>query len=162
MSSLAALRSVHMMSMVLPAGRFFKPRELFWSLLLEEIKKGITFVECGSGSGELLDEAHERHIEIAGFDICKREGQSRRVCHGDATQLHWGPTRWPLICRPSHDGFANEIVEAARECGATTWFITKPENYDRDLSFYHTKKLASNVGHERERLWAISPLKDRK
>lgn len=162
MSALAALRSLAYMGLELPALRFFTPTDIFWSMLRHEMNSGVTFVECGSGNGDLLDEAADHGFELEGWDPIKREGQSKRVIQGDATELNWGPKVWPLICRPSHDGFANEIVEKARSQGATTWFITLPRNYERSLSEYMTYRLATNIGVEGERLWAIRPLKGSK
>lgn len=157
MSLMAALRAASLANMTMPAGRFFKPTEAFWSALKAAVDQGIHFIDCGAGSGELIDEARARGIPLAGVDICKREGQSEAVIQGDATMITWSPKLWPLLCRPSYDGFANEIVDHARSQGATTWFICKPSSFQRHLAGYPTKKHDSVVGLEDDRLYIIKP-----
>ena len=157
MSNLSSLaRSLGLMpNMTLPSGSFFEPNEKFWAAF--EAYKHLKLIDCGCGSGELLEAAIQRGFNMKGVDILRREKQSSKVMQADATLLPWSETQWPLICRPSHDGWANDVADKALIHGAHVLWVGKPNNYEVDsLCEYKTRALARNVGSDKETLYLLS------
>lgn len=142
--------------MILPSGHFFEPLPLFWTTLQQFPVK---FVECGSGSGHLLDMAASKKVDLVGFDLFHRDDQSPLVVHGDARHLQWEPTRWPLICRPDHSGWAFEVLAKAIRQGAGGIYVGLPRNYHTDLEGLRTKRIASRVGIAGEAMYLVPALK---
>jgi hypothetical protein len=144
---------------MLPEGRFFTPKPAFWDYL--KTLRGIRIIECGAGSGDLISEAEQHGLAITANDICRRPGQDPRVRSDDATALDWSPTLWPLICRPSHDGWANEVADRAQTQGSYTLWVGLPRNFEKDLSCYgpKCKLFRDDVGEDGERLYIIKPKK---
>lgn len=145
--------------LVLPEGRFFVPTQVFWDYM--KTLTGISIIECGAGNGALIAEAEQHGLAFMANDICRRPDQDRRVQQMDATGLDWSERRWPLICRPSHDGWANEVADRAQTQGAYTLWVGLPRNFEKDLACYGPKcKLFRDaVGQDGERLYIIKPKK---
>ena len=141
----------------LPSQVFFTPNEGFWDIVRSYVAEGIKFVDCGCGMGALIEQGQQRGIEIGGIDIGTREGQHSKVVHGDALELRWSPTLWPLVCRPSHDGWVHELFEIARCRGAGALYVGLPCNYHRDLSGLGAVRVAGPaVGAEGEHIYTFN------
>lgn len=142
----------------LPNQRFFTPRGRFWRVLREVVPGDVDLVDAGCGRGDLIVEGAALAFDLIGIDISPREGQNSRVVLCDAVEYDWGPFVWPLICRPSHDGWVADTVSAARKAGATVLYVSTQQNYKRDLGRIRSKCLGI-VGLEGERMYLIPPYK---
>ncbi|HEC66588.1 MAG TPA: hypothetical protein ENI23_15035 [bacterium] len=157
MNALSALRNqVYKNIDQFPNRRFFTPVDEFWKVL-SDLPKDLNLIECGSGMGDLLTEAVEHGIRLGGVDPIWREGQHIAVHKMDAMQLTWSSERWPLICRPDHSGWAQDVIVRAKQHGATTLFVGLPSNYRWDLQHFFTKAHPRIVGAEGEKLYWIKP-----
>lgn len=153
---LQELRERVLADMCMPAARFFTPRARFWNLLHELVKEhpNLVFLDCGTGMGDLPREAGERGLRMLGVDHVDREGQDQKVLRMDARFCRFGPLVWPLMCRPSHEGWAYEVAKAGLAAGATVLYAGKPENVSRDIPSGYTS-LGRNVGAEGESLYQL-------
>ncbi len=140
----------------LPDHRFFTPLPDFWDSLEVVTPVGVQLVDTGCGRGDLLGEAALAGRILLGIDVAYRSGQNACVKKHNAITYPWGRLTWPMICRPSHDGWAEETVKAAREAGATVLYVGLPKNYYRDLGRVRSVNHGV-VGEEGERLYVISP-----
>lgn len=156
-AEMQAMRAIRLASVELPSHSFFTPTEEFWRLIKQKHDALIRFFECGAGMGRVLDQAKERGLHMEGCDISYRPGQSDLVSRCDATRLTiFNPFLWPLVCRPSHDGWIDEVAKTARVRGANMLYAGLPSNYDRDIRHYRTVKLnVVPVGIEGESLYLI-------
>lgn len=140
----------------LPAGRFFTPTSGFWEklkIILAEYP-GVTLIDCGCGNGALIDEAAQHDIKMDGVDLCVRSDMNTRVRLIDATILRWSSSVWPIICRPSHGGWAETIVKQARKSpGAHAIYVGLPSNYKRDVPGLGMKVVARNIGESKETMY---------
>lgn len=154
------LRQQAYATMQMPINRFFTPVPYFWELL--RLWPGVSFVDCGCGDGSLIGESIKNGLRIKGCDIATRDGQDRRVTQMDATTLSWSAKRWPLICRPSHDGWTAEVIDAARRQGAHSLYVGLSRNFQQDIGcFAGARKSQLPVGEEGEWLYVIKPLRSR-
>lgn len=156
-ASLQVIRRHALSNLTMPAGRFFTPLPLFW-YLMSCFSRQVKFIDCGCGDGSLLIEAREHEIPIVrAVDLAHREGQLPEVEKVDATELEWSPYLWPLLCRPSHDGWAQEVMENARKQQSSTIYVGLPSNYHRDV-FRHAVRMAKGpVGQDGERMYLLRP-----
>ena len=146
----------------LPSHAFFNPTDDFWDLIRKirfNKHRQVELTDCGCGFGITLKGAEERGIPLRGVDLVKRSGQHKAVEQLDATMLSWGPTRWPLICRPDGNGWCHDVITKARQQGASAIYIGVARNYERDLSRFRTRRLKGVFGEDDERAWIIRPLK---
>lgn len=144
-----------MMGVTLPRGRFFKPKPKFFKVLAEH---KVGWVDAGCGSGELAHEARPHGITMLGIDLCAREGQMPDVVQLDATQMPYSSHLWPVICRPSHDGWAGDVIDCAHRRGARVLYVSKPGNFDLDVPDGLTVlSKHENVGMDGEHAWLLAP-----
>jgi hypothetical protein len=150
----------------LPAGRFFHPNERFWHHLCvlagpgnKTVEGPTRFVDCGTGDGyNVMFAARSRGLNVEGIDIARRDGQHKDVVRGDACDIVWSPTMWPILCRPDHTGWANVVADNALRQGAKVIWCGKPENFKRDvLGSYRATVLVRNVGNAGENLYDLKP-----
>ena len=144
----------------LPSQRFFTPTPDFWALLDQVAPPGIQVVDSGCGMGDLIGEAEQHGRHLLGIDVGYRQGQDRRVKRENAIYYPWSPEVWPMMCRPSHDGWAYYTMQNARKRGATVLYVGLPKNYDRDFGRVRSTCLGV-VGEEGERLYVMQPYKPR-
>lgn len=140
----------------LPSHRFFTPLPEFWKVLDLVAPPGVQLVDTGCGMGYLIGEAEPHGRRLVGIDIGTRVGQDPRVRREDALSYPWAPDMWPLICRPSHDGWAYDTMRLARQRGAAVLYVGLPRNYERDLGSVRSKRYGV-VGEEGERLYVVEP-----
>ncbi len=136
---------------------FFVPTEEFWTRFKRFVDAGITFIECGCADGYLLDMAGERGIQMTGIELFPRESTSVRVAPGDACNLTWSHTQWPLICRPDHSGWISDVFNACKSVGACALYVGLSRNYTRDILGHHARKIASKVGKDGENMFLVNP-----
>lgn len=159
MQFMQELRNRTMGTITLPPGRFFTPKPVFWDILKafvdgeRSLGNTLTFMDCGCGTGDLIKEAQAHDIVVAGCDVQKRDGQLAEVLALDATMLRWRFDYWPLICRPDHSGWAEDVVANAITQGARAIYIGKPSNYHRDVGGLPIKRFARDVGEEGETMY---------
>lgn len=146
-------------SNVLPAQRFFVPTEKFWTFLSEH--QHIDLVDCGTGDGQLLEEAKQRGLKLRGVDFRPRVGQSPLVEMRDATDIEWNSTRWPIVCRPDGDGWAFDVLQLAKRQGAAGLYIGFGDNYYRDINGLQARRYGDDFGVKGERLYVTQPSKDK-
>lgn len=142
----------------LPATRFFKPtRKLF--MLLARLDRGgaLTFIDCGCGTGATTRELRAEGFDVKGIDLLRREGQGIDVSVCDAVLYPFSATVWPLICRPSHDGWAREVLDQARIAGAHVLYAGLPKNLKYDMGRVQYSKHWREVGSEGETLYLYAP-----
>lgn len=156
-----AMRNVIAASTKLPPQVFFTPGVAFWMWMLGWIQRdGIEFIDCGCGMGILIEQAKQRGVKIRGVDFSKRQGQHKEVEQQNALDLRWGPKKWPLICRPSHDGWCEDVIRNAQRDGACAVYVGLPSNYQRDIGMFRTLRIGKNpVGVGGEMMYLIQPLK---
>ncbi len=157
-----AMRTEHASRMTLPSQVFFTPTERFWECITPWITHHrIELVDCGCGMGILIEKAKQRKLKIRGVDYVKRPGQHKEVERTNVTDLSWSDTKWPLICRPSHDGWCEDVIRKAQDDGAMSIYVGLPKNYETDIGMFQTKKVFGSkpVGVEGEQLYLIAPLK---
>lgn len=159
MQAMQRLRDQAFGSVVLPPGRFFTPRPVFWDILKAFVDgerglgRTLTFMDCGAGSGDLIQEAAQREIQLVGCDVMRRDGQSSAVMNIDATSIRWNEQYWPIICRPDHSGWAADVVSNAILQGARAIYISKPYNYHQDVGGLPIKRFARHVGEAGETMY---------
>lgn len=155
MRAMQTIRDRVLGSIVLPPGRFFTPKPAFWEAM-KELTAGVTglaIMDCGCGTGDLIQEGHDHGLHIMGCDTMKRDGQSVRVVSLDATKIRWAHNYWPLICRPDHSGWATDVVSNAILQGARAIYVSKPSNFHRDVGGMAIKRFARNVGEDGETMY---------
>jgi hypothetical protein len=143
----------------LPSHTFFEPTESFWtSIRIWQEQHNIQFTECGCGMGTLIGKAEQRGLRIKGVDISHRVGQHKEVERKDATTLSWSEKHWPLICRPDHSGWCEDVIRKAQGQGAWSIYIGLPSNYFRDIGMFRTRRQAGPpVGKAGERMYLVAP-----
>ena len=146
--------------MELPPGRFFTPRYRFWDVL--KLLPPKMYVDCGAGNGQLVDEAVKLGYQMIGLDIAYREDQSSRVQLVDCTTFPFSPGLWPIICRPSHDGFCADTIAHALCRGANAIYVGLSQNIEQDLqeTQRHVKEEYTEVGFDGEVLLILSTTGD--
>ena len=79
----------------------------------------------------------------------------------DATRFKYTPACWPVICRPSHDGWCFDTIEAALEQGAHALYVGLPKNRQTDTGRYYRRvhKTWKKVGAEGESMRMYAPAK---
>lgn len=143
--------------MKLPALRFFTARPRFFDILMTF---DANWVEAGCGNGHTTREARDRGLGMVGVDICEREGQLPEVVIADAILMPYLPTIWPLICRPNHDGWPEDVIEAAFKRGsAGAVYVGFEKNLETDLGEYADRHSQAweEVGMEGESMWLLRP-----
>jgi hypothetical protein len=157
--NLATIRArayASLMMVGLPSQRFFTPLDSFWPLLDSLVPANVQLVDSGCGMGDLIGEAELHGRGLIGIDVGYREGQDARIQQADAVSYPWDSTTWPMICRPSHDGWAFYTMQKARKAGAAVLYVGLPKNYQRD--FGHVRSTCYGiVGEEGERLYVMQP-----
>lgn len=156
-SRINAQRAFRPSAVTLPNQRFFTPTDSFWQFLAEH--QHIDIVDCGTGKGDLLEEARSRGLKLRGVDWLPREGQSELVELMDANDITWSPTRWPMICRPDHGGWAFDVLQIAKQLGAAGFYIGLGHNYYTDINGLHSSRQKGVYGVEGERLYVMPPSK---
>jgi hypothetical protein len=147
--------------MSLPGNRFFRPLPRFWEALDEVVPRDVQLVDAGCGRGDLLREAAQVGRALLGIDVSSREGQDPRVLPLDAIRFKWNKRIWPMMCRPSHDGWAHLTMQAARKAGAGVLYVGLPKNYEVDLGSVRSTSHGI-VGKEGERLYLLEPYRSAK
>ena len=128
----ASWNSMYMTS--LPRQRFFFPNDKFWRKLGEFGARFNMIVDCGTGNGELPQEAQERGIRMAGVDIVRRDDNSpTEVQIIPAHRMPFNDRVWALVCRPSHSGWCQNLQSRAYNSGAGFIYVGKPDNIDVDV-----------------------------
>ena len=147
---------------VLPRQRFFIPNDRFWNKL-DALKDSFDMiVDCGTGNGELPSEAMERHIKMAGVDICLRDGNGPTIVQIiPAHRMPYSDRIWALTCRPNHSGWCNLLQTQAQDTGAGFIYVGLPNNIDNDLSLDLNlpDDLILDVGEEGESMLVWLPEK---
>ncbi len=145
----------------LPANRFFTPLPRFWDVLNDVVPHEVQLVDAGCGQGDLLREADQVGRTLIGIDVTPRDDQDPRVLLLDAIRFRWNKRIWPMMCRPSHDGWAYLTMRAARKAGAGVLYVGLPKNYAVDLGSVRSTSHGI-VGEEGERLYLLEPYQSAK
>lgn len=141
----------------LPPGQFFTPNESFWLHL--RLQPAVKYIECGAGNGYTTVQALQRGLDMSAVDIAYREDTDNVVLMVDATLdiLPWSPRCWPLICRPSHGGWAGHVMSNAIRRGASTLYVGLERNVCIDIpDAFRTTLVATDVGLEGESMYVVS------
>ena len=146
--------------MTLPSQAFFRPTEVFWNTFRVAKSRGIKLIDCGCGMGTLIEMADMQGFHLRGVDIAKRVGQHKQVERMDALDIKWSPTLWPLICRPDHSGWVEELIRNAQKEGATSVYCGLKRNMKHDIGMFRAqRKLGPPVGIEGEIEYWVEPKK---
>lgn len=134
--------------------RFFTPNETFW-LSLEQFKH-IDLIDCGTGLALLPVEAKAKGFNMLGIDLAIQVGDTASI-RMDAIDYKFGYRTWPIICRPSHDGWCDEVIRNAKRSKASALYVGLRKNLTHDCYGHvrSAKRIASNVGEEGESLWRL-------
>lgn len=156
MDFMQQLRAHAMANVRLGYLRFFTPTQQFWEAM--EQWRGQGFIECGAGSGETTREAVANGFKFMAVDICKRDGQDN-VTIIDATMMSFSDAAWPIICRPDHSGWCEDVMDRALEAGAGCIYVGLRRNVENDLGdhFGEHDAFFADVGEEDECLWYFAP-----
>lgn len=149
------MRSQVARNMVLPHLRFFTAKPKFFEVL--KSSKGIRYIEAGCGVGHTTHEANAQGIAMLGIDLSEREGQLEGILPLDAVNFAYNETIWPVICRPNHNGWAEDCITAALKKGASAFYVSKPSNVHQDLGPLMRKIIRkwAKVGEEGETMYLI-------
>lgn len=131
--------------------RWFTPAPLFWETL-RKFGSDISFVDVGTGRGDLPYEAQEHGLSMVGVDIRAPSGKPL-IHNGWGENWDYSPSCWPIICRPCHSGFPRSVLERARECGAPLLYVGFNKNLARDIGYVKAQLTVSKVGIEQESLY---------
>lgn len=146
----------------LPAPVFFDPRREFWDWLDTPGLRYRQIIDVGAGTGHLTDQLIARGYEAIGIDLFPRVNTSLNVQQADATKYEYDKDAYNegapvvLICRPCHDGFAEQAaMQAIKHCEASVYYIGLDSNLENDFptDHYHMTLVAENVGHSGENIW---------
>lgn len=156
---LRQLRNEVLGQMVVPMmqPRFFVPNERFFSALAEF--KGVKFIDAGTGTGELPDEACALGFNMQGIELVRRPNQSPNVEFREAESYPYSDTTWLLMCRPDHSGWVYDTVEAALRRGASALYVSKGCNLTLDLDCYagRASRVWKDVGRDGECMLLLEP-----
>lgn len=154
---LRELRNLTMAGMVFPDLRFFTPLESFYTAL--EPYKEKRFVDAGTGSGKLPEEAMARDFTMLGIDIARRDGQSCTVYITDAETFPYNESTWLLMCRPDHSGWCLPTMKAALRAGANVFYVGLARNFTHDLDCYvnFAEEVWQDVGKDGEAMFMFTP-----
>ena len=142
---------------------WFTPTQRFWDWLTEIERRGIKLVDCGTGTGHLLDAALEKGFTcLSAVDCLVYPNQSALVIKTDARDIVWSPTKWPLMCRPTHGGWVKEVVRRAHHFGAHAHYIGLTKNYLTDLDGTRNVREPGVFGLEGEVCYSIPVPKQRR
>uniref|UniRef100_A0AAU6W343 Uncharacterized protein n=1 Tax=Pseudomonas phage Cygsa01 TaxID=3138529 RepID=A0AAU6W343_9VIRU len=114
-----------------PATRFFEPNGRFFEFM--DQYKGKFICDCGSGSGFVPHALRVWGHDADGIDLYSR-ADGYQVTIKDATEREWRPTDFVLVCRPSHGGWATEVIQNAIEAGAMVGYVGLARNLYTDLT----------------------------
>lgn len=136
----------HIQSMMenTPAIRFFEPNARFFSFMSQF--KGKFICDCGTGSGFVPHALRALGHDADGIDLYHRE-DGYPVTIKDATERHWRPTDFVLVCRPSHGGWATEVIENAIAAGAMVAYVGLTRNIGTDLTEELMRSIKCIVNH---------------
>ena len=127
-----------MRNIPMPNQRFFTPTEAFWMALTDYSDEFRMIVDCGTGNGELPEEAIDRGIRMGGCDICPREGNGpMRVHIVPAHLMTFDKMIWPMVCRPSHGPWVQHLFDISRESGSGFIYVGLFKNLIVDLDMIH-------------------------
>jgi hypothetical protein len=137
--------------------RFFVPNERFYTALAEF--KGVKFIDAGTGTGELPDEACALGFDMQGIELVRRPGQSPHVEFREAESYPYSDNTWLLMCRPNHSGWVYDTVEAALRRGASALYVSKSSNLTLDLDCYagRAARVWHDVGQDGECMLLLEP-----
>lgn len=135
--------------------RFFTPTKKFFQTLIDLCLQDQKFVDCGTGLGYVPHELRAHGFKAVGVDLCTRDGQKRDVVVLDSRHYPFGAGTVCLICRPSHDGFAELTAKKALVQGSPVIYVGLESNFVRDMGtlaeYLHFKQ--REVGKEGEVLY---------
>lgn len=158
MSLLADLQQYPSLGQVrLPSQIFFDPLPIFWEKLRKHVPADVKLIDCGTGMGHIPQLGRELGFDIEGIDTCLRDDQDLSVRIADALHEVWGKDRWPLVCRPCHNGFTHKIFCAANAAKVPLIYVSKPANLFRDIGRSGPQKIATKVGKDGETLYITNP-----
>jgi hypothetical protein len=129
-SLLRELKAQALSGLRLPAGRFFTPTPVFFEALTAY---HVDYIDAGCGSGDTTVESNAAGLHMTGVDIAERDGERPGILHIDALDMPYSPDMWPVICRPSHDGWAEDVAEKALLSGAHVFYAGFAKNHAEDL-----------------------------
>lgn len=151
----------------IPKQRFFTPKKKFWSELKDVMTKfdvGI-FIDCGTGNGDIPNEALEQGIKMGGCDILHRKGNGPvDVQIIPAHRMPFNSTVWPLVCRPDHSGWVEHLWYRAIAAGAGFIYVGRPTAVENDVGEPPFEPVATikDIGCEDECMviWQSEDLKE--
>lgn len=143
-------------NITLPTNRFFKPTDEFFSVLQQF--DGPRFIDCGCGLGQLTAEALPWGLHVVGVDLSPRIGQATTVIHMDALHMPFNEFMWPLICRPNHDGWCENVALKGLISGAKVLYVGLERNVEEDLGdlLYNVETVYTDVGEDGEAMFVLS------
>lgn len=133
-----------------PATRFFEPNGRFFEFM--DQFKGKYICDCGSGSGFVPHALRVWGHDAEGIDLYVRE-DGYPVTIKDATEREWRHTDFVLVCRPSHGGWAEEVIQNAVDAGAMVGYVGLYRNIHIDLSdelITTVNRVVDHIGSEDE------------
>ena len=143
-----------------PKQRFFTPLSIFWSTL-ESLQHqfSMSLIDCGTGDGDLPNEAQEYGIKMGGVDIIHRTGNSPlQVQIVPAHMIPYSHSMWPMACRPDHSGWCIFLQTQARNQGAGFIYVGLMENIHRDLDMtFGPDMIIPDAGEEDETMYVWYP-----
>jgi hypothetical protein len=151
------LRNRALGQMVAPSLRFFTPKDAFFEAL--EPYKHLRIIDAGTGCGLVPVEARARGFNMVGIDLMPRDGQDEEVLRLEAESFPYDAKTWMMVCRPSHDGWAYNTLEAALRRGASGFYVGLERNLEADLDGYLGRhaKVWRDVGEDGEHMFMFTP-----
>lgn len=133
--------------------RWFYPTEAFWQFLSRF--PGVTFIDVGTGAGDLPVEATLRGIKMLGLDPRPSRNPITIRCLGET--YGYRDSSWAMTCRPCHDGFSAAVKDKALSDGAAYIYVGLSSNLHEDVGDDVPDVCVPLVGEEGESLYLYLP-----
>lgn len=142
----------------LPSQTFFNPKKSFLSFMARKFAKQFIF-DVGAGVGHVAEALSKtkKFKKVFAIDMLEREGGSAfPVYMADAASFPYPSGCIVMLCRPCHGSFVETVIDQAIECKAgAIVYVGLGRNVKTDLGMHYSKfkKVASNVGRDKENIW---------
>jgi uncharacterized UPF0146 family protein len=140
---------------ILPAMRFFVPRAKFVRYMAANYK-GKLLYDIGAGVGHVARALADSGLDVMALDLYRREEEQFPSTIADATSYAYKADSVLMFCRPSHEGFVEQTIETALQCGVREIiYVGLAKNRRQDLGVYSRwfRRLLRDVGAARENVY---------
>lgn len=146
------------MGSTLGFSKFFELNEKFIAYMKKEFSKKLIF-DVGAGAGHVTDILRDKGMKMIALDVHQHTcPEIKDVIMADGVAFNYAPKSVVMVCRPCHGMFAEQVIERAIECKASTvLYVGLHRNVADDLDKYlpKFKEVAKKVGNDGESIWRM-------